>query len=92
MGKGLLCKNTLRERATEVGMTQEAAENRVPDAWIGQLVSVWVIGDRRAVVVGELKAVVELGVVVQEVRGGVAFCPWSGISTIRLGEPEDPRR
>ncbi len=89
----LLCKNVLRERATEeVGVVQGASRNQVPDAWIGQRVAVWVIGDRRAVAIGELTAVNELGVVVEEPGGGTAFCPWSGISTIRLGEPEDPSR
>jgi hypothetical protein len=58
-----------------------------PDAWMGQRVSVWVIGDRRAAVTGELKEVNELGVVVEESAGVDAFCPWSGISIIRLGGP-----
>jgi hypothetical protein len=50
---------------------------------------VWVIGDRRAVVVGELRAVEELGIVVEESGGMSAFCPWSGISIIRLKESDE---
>jgi len=65
-------------------MVGEPAERQAPEAWIGKRVSVWVIGGRRPVVVGELRAVEELGVIVEESGGISAFCPWSGISIIRL--------
>jgi hypothetical protein len=64
------------------------AERQAPEVWIGKRVSVWVIGDRRTVVVGELRAVEELGLV--EESGGIsAFCPWRGISIIRLDESDE---
>lgn len=68
-------------------MMERGGGRPAPDAWIGERVSVWVIGDRRAGVIGELKEVNELGVVVEEPSGANAFCPWSGISIIRLDEP-----
>lgn len=72
-----------------MGIVREPAERQAPEAWIGERVSVWVIGDRRAVVVGELRAVEELGIVVEESGGMSAFCPWSGISIIRLKESDE---
>jgi len=70
-------------------MMGDPAERQAPEVWIGKRVSVWVIGDRRPVVVGELRAVEELGVVVEESGGISALCPWSGISIIRLDESDE---
>ncbi len=72
---------------SEVRMTGMRPEDPVPESWVDQRVTLRRLGGtHERIVVGELKAVNDRGVVVVEEPGKtISFCPWTSVAMISLG-------
>ena len=77
-------------RSTEPTVGEGGGVDMEPESWVGEEVSVYLDtrGSTQSKAIGILELLDDVGVVVEEDEGVIAFYPWRSILAIKIGEPE----